>query len=81
MKIDKATCEDIEERQNGITADNTSRPDKVLFFTERHFLLVNSYHPIYKSVSEKTRCMGQTLIKSKILAPKNPDNFYCKLIS
>src|SRR5690554_1011418 len=32
MKIDKTTHKDKEENQNGMTADRTSRPAKVLFF-------------------------------------------------
>jgi hypothetical protein len=39
MKIDKTTFKDRrKERQIGMTADLTSRPDKVLFFADPHFL-------------------------------------------
>ena len=38
MKIDKTKYIDRKERQNGMTADHTSRPDKVLFFADPHFL-------------------------------------------
>ena len=44
MKIDKRTYKDKEENQNGMTADHTSRPDKVLFFADTHFLFFNSRH-------------------------------------
>lgn len=37
MKIDKTTYNDKEKRQNGMTADHTNRPDKVLFFADTHF--------------------------------------------
>jgi hypothetical protein len=37
MKIDKTTYKDIKERIIGMTADHTSRPDKVLFFADPHF--------------------------------------------
>jgi len=37
MKIDKTTYKDREKRQIGMTADHTSRPDKVLFFADRTF--------------------------------------------
>ena len=37
MKIDKTTYKDKEENQIGLTADHTSRPDKVLFFADPHF--------------------------------------------
>lgn len=36
MKIDKTTYKDKEENQIGMTADHTSRPDKVLFFANSH---------------------------------------------
>ena len=41
MKIDKTTYKDKEENQNGMAADHTSRPDKVLFFADTHFLFFN----------------------------------------
>jgi len=41
MKIDKTTYKDKEENQIGLTADHTSRPDKVLFFADPHFLFFN----------------------------------------
>jgi len=40
MKIDKTTYKDKEENQIGLTADHTSRPDKVLFFAYPHFLFL-----------------------------------------
>ena len=42
MKIDKTTYKDKEEIQIGMTADHTSRPDKVLFFADLHFLFLES---------------------------------------
>jgi len=38
MKHDISTYRDRENRQIGMTADHTSRPDKVLFFADPHFL-------------------------------------------
>ncbi len=38
MKQDRTTYKDRENRQIGMTADHTSRPDKVLFFPTAHFL-------------------------------------------
>lgn len=35
---------DREMRQIGMTADHTSQPDKVLFFTDTHFLFFKSHH-------------------------------------
>jgi len=40
MKIDKTTYKDKEENQNGMTADHTIRPDKVLFFADPHFFKI-----------------------------------------
>ena len=45
MKIEKKTYKDRKERPNGMTADHTSRPDKVLFFADTHFLF-KSRHTI-----------------------------------
>ena len=42
MKIDKTTYRDKEENKIGLTADHTSRPDKVLFFADPHFLFFAS---------------------------------------
>jgi len=41
MKIDKTTYKDKEENQIGLTANHPSRPDKVLFFADPHFLFFN----------------------------------------
>ena len=38
MKIDMTTYNNKEENQIGMTADQASRPDKVLFFADTHFL-------------------------------------------
>ena len=42
MKIDRTTYKDRKENQTGMTADLTSRPDKVLFFADTHFLFFKS---------------------------------------
>ena len=42
MKIDETTYLDRKDNQIGLTADNTSRHDKVLFFAETHFLFFAS---------------------------------------
>ena len=41
MKIDNTTYKDRKETQSGMIADHTSRPDKVLFFADPHFLFLN----------------------------------------
>lgn len=41
MKIDKTTYKD-KENQIGLTDDRTSRPEKVLFFADTHFLFFKS---------------------------------------
>jgi len=43
MKIDMTTYTD-KENQIGLTADHTSRPDKVLFFADPHFLFKTNPH-------------------------------------
>jgi len=42
MKIDKTTYKDREKIQIGMTADHTSRPDKVLFFCRNTFFVFGS---------------------------------------
>jgi len=42
MKIDKTTYKERKETQIGMTADYTSRPDKVLFFADTQFLFFKS---------------------------------------
>ncbi len=42
MKIDKMIYKGRKERQIGMTADHTSRPDKVLFFANPHFLFLRA---------------------------------------
>jgi hypothetical protein len=44
MKIDKTTYKYKEENQNGMTADHTNKPDKVIFFADPHFLFFKSRH-------------------------------------
>lgn len=44
MKIDKTTYKDRKENQIGMTADLTSRSDKVLFFAETPILFFKSRH-------------------------------------
>jgi hypothetical protein len=50
MKIDKTTYKDKEENQNRMTADHASRPDKVLFFADPHFLFL-------KSITQMAHCL------------------------
>jgi hypothetical protein len=50
MKHDSKTHIDGQERLIGITADHTSRPDKVLFSTDPHFLFFNS-RPTFGTLS------------------------------
>ena len=50
MKIDKTTYKDRKERPSGMTADHASRPDKVLFFANPHFLFL-------KSITQMAHCL------------------------
>ncbi len=67
MKIDKTTYIDREERQIGMTADYTSRPDKVLFFADPHFLFFKSRPTLHTLASRTSRLTNQNLPKSAIL--------------
>jgi hypothetical protein len=66
MKIDKPTYLDRKENQTGMTADHTSRPYKVLFFADTHFLFKS--RPTLHTLSSRTcRHTNQSLPKSAIL--------------
>ncbi len=62
MKIDMTTYTD-KENQIGLTADHTSRPDKVLFFADPHFLF-KSQPTLASRTSQRT---NQNLPKRAIL--------------
>ena len=53
MKIDKTTYKDKEENQIGLTANHTSRSDKVLFFVGSHFLFFKS-QPTLHTLASRT---------------------------
>jgi len=63
MKIDKTTYKDKEENQIGLTADHTSRPDKVLFFADPHFLFFKSRHTLHTLASRTSRHTNQNFAK------------------
>jgi len=67
MKIDKTTYNDRTERQIGMTADHASRPDKVLFFADPHFLFFKSRPTLHTLASRTSRHTNQNLPKSAIL--------------
>ena len=74
MKIDKTTYKDRKERPIGMTADHASRPDKVLFFADTHFLFKS--RPTLHTLSSPTcRHTNQSLPKSAILAYALMTNF------
>lgn len=62
MKIDKTTYEEKGENQIGLTADHTSRPDKVLFFCRP------TLHTLSSRICRHT---NQSLPKSAILPTLN----------
>jgi len=67
MKIDKTTYnKDRKERKVGMTADHTSRPDKVLFFANPHFLFFKSQLTLHTLASRTSRPTNQNLPKSAI---------------
>jgi len=71
MKIDKTTYKDKEENQIGMTADRTSRPDKVLFFADPHFLFFESRPTLHTLASRTSQHTDQNLPKSAILLTLN----------
>jgi len=68
MKHDSTKYNDREIRLIGMTANHTSRPDKVLFFADPHFLL-NAYAHCTHCQSPTSRPSNQNLPKSAILPP------------
>lgn len=67
MKIDKTTYTDRKENQTGMPADHTSRPDKVLFFSDTHFLFFKSRPTLHTLASRTSRHTNQNLSKITIL--------------
>jgi len=80
MKIDKTTYIDRKERQIGMTADHTSRPDKVLFFADPHFLFFKSLPTLHTLASRTSRRTNQNLPKSAIL-PTHASEFVSIIIN
>ena len=68
MKIDMTTYKDRKERQIGMTTDRTSRPDKVLFFADPHFLFFNCRHTLHTLSSPTSHRSNQSLPKSAIFS-------------
>ena len=73
MKIDKTTYKDRKETQIGMTTDHTSRPDKVLFFADTHFLF-KSRPTLHTLSSPTSRHTNQSLPKSAISPALNRNN-------
>jgi hypothetical protein len=67
MKIDKTTYKDRKENQTGMTAYHTCRPDKVLFFSDTHFLFFKSRPTLHSLASRTSRHTNQNLSKNAIL--------------
>ena len=66
MKIDKTTYKDRKERQIGMTADHTSRPDKVLFFADPHFLFSRANTQLAHCLLPDTQANASQKSKSQI---------------
>jgi hypothetical protein len=64
MKIDKTTYKDKKEIQIGMTANHTSRPDKVLFFADPHFLFFNPDPQIAHCLLPDTQAIASQNSKS-----------------
>ena len=66
MKHDSTKYNDREIRLIGMTANHTSRPDKVLFFANPHFLFFKSQPTLHTLASRTSRPTNQNLPKSAI---------------
>ena len=66
MKHDMKTYKDKENGQIGMTADHTSRPDKVLFFADPLFLFFNCQPTLHTLASHTSHHSNQSLPKSAI---------------
>lgn len=76
MKIDNTTYKDKKEIQIRMTANHTSRPDKVLFFADPHFLFFKRRPTLHTFASRTSRPSDQNLPKSAILPTRY--NSQCK---
>lgn len=73
MKIDKITYKDRKKRLNGMTAENTGQPQKVLFFADTHFLFLRPrtqmahclLHETQVNASQKKSNLANTNFKIK----------------
>ena len=79
MKINKTTYKDREENQSGMTADHTSRPDKVLFFADTHFLFFKSRPTLHTLASRTSRHTVQNLPKRAIQPTHKRNSNYLNL--
>lgn len=72
MKIDKTTYKDKKERQIEMTADYASRPDKVLFFANAHFLFfksqpTNGTSPFARNTSQRSAKVKEPFLTKHFL--------------
>jgi hypothetical protein len=79
MKIDKTTYKDKEENQIELVADHTSRPNKVLFLADPHFLFYRSRHTLHTLASRTSRHTDQNLPKSAIQPTHKRNSNYLNL--
>jgi len=79
MKIDKTTYKDKEENQIGLTADHTSRPDKVLFLADTHFLFLKSDTQMAHCLLPDTQASTSQKSKSHFFLRTKRVNFKYKL--
>jgi hypothetical protein len=64
MKIDKTTYKGRKERLNVMTAGNTSRPEKALFFADLHFLFLRAFTQMAHSLLHDTQVNASQKSKS-----------------
>jgi len=76
MKLDKKSYRNRKEKQIGITAYHTSRPNKVLFFADTFFLFCQS--TLHTLASPTSQPSNQSLPKSAIFTKHfyNKDKYF-----
>jgi hypothetical protein len=70
MQIDKTTYKDRKKTLNGITANHTSQPDKVLFFADTHLLFLSPCTQMAHSLLHETQVNASQKSKSHFFLRK-----------
>lgn len=81
MKIENTAYKERTEIQNGMTADHTSLPDKVLFFADPHFLFFDGRTTLHTLASRTSQRYNQSFVKECNLSdPPFKDINYIRIL-